>query len=274
VYGLDYVAQSLEVENWLKLLILSLRALDRFCAETGEPRVVDFHDLASVIDLRYQAIGEELVDVPFHRVKEGRLLSRLTNASAGVLLRFKQQGGVVKPLFQDRLQIQTILDRVGEQRDISHLKFFYHQEQKKLRNHAHPTGDYQKLLSDAFHRRLQELIEQSLKQAQKRMRQQRSFVGIEGVFVELMELAEKNDFSPEQTQLIKDMVEFNRDRLRSQRLEVMYRKIDDCSKTSDLLKLWKKVRTELIKNRLHLGKEFEDLVTARFDRKREELADS
>jgi hypothetical protein len=274
VYGLEYVAQHLEVENWLKLLILCLRALDRFQSHTGDPQVVDFHDLASVIDLRSQAISKELADVPFQGVKDGRLLSRLTKASVGILLRFKQQGGVVKPVFQDRLRIPSILEKVGEQRDISHLKFLYHRELKKLRNHAHPTGDYQKLLSDAFHQRLQELIEQSLKQAQKRMRQQRSFAGIEGVFAELMELAEENDFAPEQTQLIKDMVEFNRDRLRSQRLEAMYQKIDDCSKTSDLLTLWKKVRAELIKNRLHLGKEFEDLVTARFDRKREELVDS
>jgi hypothetical protein len=274
IYGLEYVAQHLEAASWLKLLILSFRGLDRFCPDSGKPQVVDFHDLSSVIDLRYQAVAEELANLPSHRLKDGRLLSRLARASLGIILMPNEEAGIVKPLFRDRLQIPAILQRVREQKEISQLKFLYHRELKKLRNHAYPTEDYQKILSDAFHERLQGLIEQSLEKGQRRMRQQRSFAGIERVFADLMELAEENDFSPEHIQLIKDMVEFNRDRLRSHRLEAIYRKINGCSKTADLQRLWKKVRAELINDRLHLGKEFEDLVTARFDQKREELLDS
>jgi hypothetical protein len=106
------------------------------------------------------------------------------------------------------------------------------------------------------------------------MRQQKSFAGIERVFDELMALAEENGFPQEQVQLVKDMFEFNRDRLRSLRLEAIYREIRDCSKTSELLELWKEVRAELVDNRRHLGKEFEDLVTVRFDQQLEELTES
>ena len=107
--------------------------------------------------------------------------------------------------------------------------------------------------------------------AQKRMRQQKSFAGIERVFDELMVLAEENSFSEEQIQLAKDMSEFNRDRLRSSRLEAIHREILNCNSTGDLLKLWRKVRAELVSNRRHLGKEFEDLVTTRFDQQFEKL---
>jgi hypothetical protein len=103
------------------------------------------------------------------------------------------------------------------------------------------------------------------------MRQQRSFAGIERVLDELMVLAEENSFSEEQIQLAKDMSEFNRDRLRSHRLEAIYREILKCTNTKELLRLWKKVRAELVNNRRHLGKEFEDLVTARFDQQFEKL---
>jgi hypothetical protein len=272
LYGLEYVAQYLEPETWLKLLILGFRALDRFCPENDKPRVLDFHDLSLVIDRRYQAIAEELAKLPTDRLfKDGRLLSSLNRSRLGIILQVNPDKAVLKVLFQDRLEVQRILKQVGEEDDILPLKHLYHRELKKLKNHAYHTEDYQKILSDAFHSRLEELIDHAMNKAQKRMRQQRSFAGIERVFAELMVLAEENSFSEEQIQLAKDMAEFNRDRLRSSRLESIYREITNCINNQELLKLWKKVRAELVNNRRHLGKEFEDLVTARFDQQFKKL---
>ena len=78
----------------------------------------------------------------------------------------------------------------------------------------------------------------------------------------------------EQVQMLKDMYEFSRDRLRKRRLETIFQEIDGCTSDSDLTKLWKKIRAELVKNRRHLGKEFEDLVTARFDEQLKRLQPS
>jgi hypothetical protein len=103
------------------------------------------------------------------------------------------------------------------------------------------------------------------------MRQQRSFSGIGRVSAELMALAEENTFSEEQIQLVTDMHEFNRDRLRSRRLEAIYQEIHACSTAAELQELWQKIRRELIENQDHLGKEFEDLVTSRFDQQLEQL---
>jgi hypothetical protein len=178
---------------------------------------------------------------------------------------------VLKPLYQDRLQIQVVLEQMQDQQEILRLKNLYHRELKKLKNYTYHTEDYQRLLSDSFHERLQKLIEQTLKNLQKRMRQQRSFSGIERVFAKLMALAEENAFSEEQIQLVTDMYEFNRDRLRSRRLEAIYREIHGCSTTAELFELWQKIRLELMNNQSHLGKEFEDLITSRFDQQLEQL---
>jgi len=275
IYGLEYVAQHLDSQDWLKLLLISFRGLDRFCPQNGEPRVIDFHDLNLIIDRRYQAITEELAKLPTDRLfTDKRLLSRLTRAEVGIILKYSRDEGVVKPLYRDRLQIHLVLERLQDQEDISRLKHLYHGELKKLKNHTYYTEDYQKLLSDTFHNRLQQLMERALKKAQKRMRQQRSFSGIERVFAELLALAEENAFSEEQIQLVKDMYEFNRDRLRNRKLEFIYREIDDCTSTTDLFDLWQKMRAELVNNRRHLGTEFEDLVTARFDQQLEQLTTS
>ena len=267
IYGLEYVAQHLEPRTWLKLLILGLRALDRFCPDNNNPRVLDFHELSLIVDRRYQAIAKELARLPTDRLfKDGRLLSSLNRSRLGIVLQVNPDKAVLRVLFQDRLEIERILKQVREEDDTSRLKHLYHRELKKLKNHPYHTEDYQKTLSAAFHTRLQELIDRAMHKAQKRMRQQRSFAGIERVLAELMALAEENSFSEEQIQLAKDMSEFNRDRLRSSRLEAINRQILNCTSIGDLLRLWKRVRAELVNNRRHLGKEFEDLVTSRFDR--------
>ncbi|MGD8995069.1 MAG: hypothetical protein PVH34_07635 [Syntrophobacterales bacterium] len=275
IYGLEYVARHLTPENWLKLLILGFRGLDRFCPENDKPRVIDFHDLSHIIDRRYQAIAEELATLSADRLfEDSSLVASLTKASVGIILFYNHDEALVKPLFQDRLQIELVLKQMQEQQEILRLKNFYHRELKKLKNLTYHTEDYQKLLSDSFHEQLQELIEQALKDLQKKMRQQRSFSGIERVFAELMALAEENAFSEEQIQLVTDMHEFNRDRLRSRRLEAIYREIHDCSTTVELIELWRKIRVELVNNQSDLGKEFEDLVTAHFDQQLEQLEKS
>jgi len=272
IYGLEYVAQHLEPEISLKLLILGLHALDRFCPKDDKPSVLDFHDLGLIIDRRYQAITEELAKLPTNRLfKDGRLLSSLNRSRLGIILQVNPDRAVLKVLFQDRLEIERTLQKITKEDDISRLKHLYHRELKKLKNHPYHTEDYQKTLSDAFHARLQELIDRAMHKAQRRMRQQRTFAGIERVFDELMVLAEENSFSEEQVQLAKDMSEFNRDRLRSSRLEAVHREIFNCTNTGELLRLWKKVRAELVNTRRHLGKEFEDLVTARFDQQFKKL---
>jgi hypothetical protein len=272
IYGLEYVAQHLTPENWLKLLILGFRGLNQFCPGNDKPRVIDLHDLTVIIDRRYQAIAEELATLPTDRLfEDSRLLSRLTKASVGIILLYNSHEGVAKPFYQDRLQLQLVLEKMQDQQEISPLKNLYHRELKKLKNYTYHTEDYQKLLSDSFHERLQKLIEQAIKNLQKKMRQQRSFSAIERVFAELMALAEENAFSEEQIQLVTDMYEFNRDRLRNRRLEAIYREIHDCSTTAELFELWQNIRVELMNNQSHLGKEFEDLVTSRFDQQLEQL---
>jgi hypothetical protein len=272
IYGLEYVARHLEPKSCLKLLILALRGLDRFCSENGKPGVVDFHELSQIIDRRYQAVSEELATFSMDCLfTDGRLLTRLSRAQVGIMLNYNDKERVVKPLFQDRLQVHRVIERIRGQENILRLKNLYHRELKRLRNHIYHTEDYQRLLSETFHDKLQQVIDHTLKDAEKRMRQQRNFSGIERIFYELMELAEENDLSEEQVQLAKDMYEFNRDRIRNRRLEIIYREIDACTETEDLMELWNKTRSELQKNRRHFGKEFEDLVTARFDRQLEGL---
>jgi hypothetical protein len=273
IYGLEYVANRLEPEHYLKLLILAFRVIEHPPGDNTDPWVLDFQDLSRIIDRRWQPLAEELTSfLPGQLFRDGRLLAKISRAWIGLILKSNPKERVVRLLFRDRLQIHRVLERVRNQEDISRLKHVYHRELKRLKNHIYYTEDYQRMLSDAFHERLHELMELTFKKAQRKMRQQRKFSGIERVSDELLALADENAFSEEQLQLVKDMYEFNRDRLRNHRLETIYTDISSCENRDDLIALWNKIRSELVRNRRHLGKEFEDLVTKRFDQQLQSLS--
>lgn len=272
LYGLEYVARHLRPENWLKLLVLAFRASDRYLEQQARPWVVNFQHLCLSIDWRHQALDEELSRLSAVRLfRDNRLLDRLCKASVGLMVRYNRTTAVINFLFQDRFGIQPVVERLRREESIFELKNLYHRELKRLRSRSQPTQDYQNQLSAEFHKRLHGLIERTLKQAEERMRREGDFDGLEGVFHELLSLVEEDSFSDEQVQLVKDMYEFNRDRLRNQRLKEIYDQIDSCASPENLRKIWKKIREELISNRRHLGEEFEALVASRLDERLAEL---
>jgi hypothetical protein len=275
IYGFECVAHYLEPENWLKLLVLAFRGVDRYLKSEAKPWVVSFMELSPHIDCRHEALSAEFTPLSMNRlVSDGRLLARITKAKVGLMLRYSRSESVVMPLFKDRHGVGRVLERIRHEEDILHLKDLYHRELKRLKSRAHHTEDYQRQLSVAFHGRVQELIELTLRKAEEKMRRQRGFTGLERVFTELLALVEENGFSEEQIQQVKDMYEFNRDRLRNQRLKEIYQNIQGCTSASEVVGLWKRVRAELIGNRRHLGKEFENLVTRRFDEQLESFTKS
>jgi hypothetical protein len=97
------------------------------------------------------------------------------------------------------------------------------------------------------------------------MLRQQDFSALEKISSELLTLVEEHGSQEEQIQWVRDLYEFNRDRLRNQRLKSLYGKVLACTSRDGLQALWEETRLELMSNRRHLGPEFENLVTKHFD---------
>ncbi|MBW1982138.1 MAG: hypothetical protein JRJ12_13055 [Deltaproteobacteria bacterium] len=264
IFGFEYLSGHLEVRAWLKLLIICLQAIDRYMKRP--PHVLNFQELNLTIDFRHQLLSEELNRLSLEKLlSDGRLVARLRSAKTGLILRCDTEQSVVTVLFKDRLGVDRVLARLAASRDAGSLKKLYHRELKKLRNIGYFTEDYQRMLSSTFHQRLQEIVALAINETSEKMEQQQDFVSLEKLFKKLLRLVEENGFSDEQAQLVRDMYEFHLDRLRNKRLEALYGKIDCCQSKADLFALWQESKAEFIRDRQYLGREFERLVTERFD---------
>jgi hypothetical protein len=183
----------------------------------------------------------------------------------GILVRSNPKERVVALLFQDRLRVQRVCERLRQLENIVDLKRGYEREMDRLRHSAYRTEDYQNQLRQMFQSRLQELLELTIKRAEDEMLRQQDFAALEKIYSELLSVVEAHSSQEEQVQLVRDIYEFNRDRLRNQRLKELYGKVLVCTSRDELQALWEQTRLELMSNRRHLGPEFENMVTKHFD---------
>jgi hypothetical protein len=272
-YGFEQVSAHLDPKDWLKLLILAIRGVDRWGTENGGVWAVNFQELAAIIGRRYKALTEELGSLQAERVsRDSRLLARLTRRSVGLMLRCDPRQRVVTFIFLDRLGVHRILERLRRIERIGELRAEYERQMERLKHTAYRTEDYQEQLREAFQGRLQQLLELAIGRAEEKMLRQHDLETLEQTFHELLALVEQNSTQEEQIQLVRDLYDFNRDRLRNQRLNDLERKVRACGSRDRLKALWEETRLELIKNRRHLGPEFESAVTKHFDEQLARLA--
>jgi len=272
-YGFEQVSRHLEPGNWLKLLLLAIRAVERYRDRSSGTWAVDFQGLAAAIGRRHKAITEELDNLQAERLfRDFRLLARLTRSPVGLMLRCNPKELVVSLLFRDRLGVDRILERLRRSGRIADLKKDYERQIERLKQSPYRTEDYQQQLGEVLQSRLQQLLEGAMEQAEEKMLGQEDFGTLEKIFHELLALVEEHSTQEEQMQLVRDLYEFNRDRLRNKRLNDLMRKVRACASRDKLNALWDETRVELINNRRHLGPEFESAVTRHFDEQLARLA--
>jgi hypothetical protein len=265
-YGFQQVSFHLEPRDWLKLLILAVRAVDRWATKKGDVWAVNFQELAASIGRRHKALTEELGSLQTERLfRDSRLFARLARRSVGLILRCDPRQRVVTFIFQDRLGVYRILERLRKMGRIGELRAEYERQIERLQHSGYRTEDYQEQVKEAFQGRLQELLDLTIERAEEKMLRQHDFETLENTYHELLTLVEQDGTQEEQIQLVRDLYDFNRDRLRNQRLRDLERKVRGCRSRDRLKALWVETRPELINNRRHLGPEFENAVTKHFD---------
>ncbi|HVO82962.1 MAG TPA: hypothetical protein VMU60_00910, partial [Syntrophobacteria bacterium] len=265
-YGVEAVSRYLEPGEWLKLLILAARGIHRCRAQGGGTWAVDFQRLAAVIGWRHEALTEELGKFSLGRLsRDKRLLSKLTRSGVGIIVSCDPKERVVRLLFHDRLSVERVGERLRRLDSIVDLKREYEREMDRLTRSAYRTEDYQDQLRQVFQTRLQELLEFTIKRAEDEMLREQDFSALEKIYGELLTVVEEHSSQEEHIQLVRDLYEFNRDRLRNQRLKELCEKVLVCSSRHELETLWEETRLEFMNNRRHLGPEFENVATKHFD---------
>ncbi len=268
ITAFDSVRNRLNYENQIKLLLIGLLGIARL--RTGQaPGYLTYLGLGTQIERRYEAVNHYLNGLSIDQIWRNRaLLRHLFAAKTGLVLRRTPQPNVLAVDFRDRIDMARKVSRMAEIHRLDALKAYFHNSLRTLRRHPFHTEDYERELEEAFERRLAEITQRMLEEIRGRMSRARSLTALHGLYTELLDRAWEIGFSPEQIHHLTDLFEIKMEALRRQKAAEIDRRLEAIQDEADILKLWERTKSYLLRNRKLLGKEFEALLARKFDEAR------
>jgi hypothetical protein len=265
IFGFENVIAYLNYENMITLLLIALRAAQRF-KQDQRPVWLDFLHMAQAIEKRYEAVNHVLSQVAIEDVRGGGPeVSHYFKAKAGIVVRKDERQRVLSIDFVDRINITQKIAHMKGITELGQLKNYYHYSLKSLRKSPFYTDDYERELERAFDERFRQITDLMLEQTKNQMELLKDLRDIHKLVVDLTERAFDIGFSDDQRYRLNDIYEVRKDSLKREKLMEINGLLETISDPHELKDYWESVKWYLRDNRPFLGKEFENLIAVKFD---------
>ncbi|MCP4682102.1 MAG: hypothetical protein GY864_07200 [Desulfobacterales bacterium] len=266
IYGYEKVSSYVSYENQIKLLLVGLLGATKF-KSNGSPIHLNFLGLSGIIDKRYEAVNDYLNQLSMNRLLEKTYqLNHFFKAKTGFLLKKEKFPNVCSIDFRDRIDISRKISYITGIKNVAQLRTYYHHGLMALRKHPFNTDDYELDLEKAFEKRHTEITDMILDQTDGQMNLINDFKELHSLVEGLFDRALDIGLSADQKHRLNDLYELRKDNLKRKKLneiDDMLQKISDIHKLEDY---WDSIKWYLQTGRRFFGKEFESLISKKFDR--------
>jgi uncharacterized membrane protein YgaE (UPF0421/DUF939 family) len=222
--------------------------------------------MAEEIEKRYEAVNDTLSNISVEKLWENTYqLNHFFKAKTGLVLKKDISQRVLSITFVDKINMQQKISYMGTITDVEQLKNYFHHSLRSLRKSPFHTEDYELQLEEAYDKRLVEITDLMLDQVKQQMALLNDLKEIQNLFSDLMERALEIGFTDDQRNRLSDLYEVRKDQIRREKLDEINALIETIHDTHELKDYWDSVKWYLKNNRPFLGKEFEDLISKKFD---------
>jgi len=265
IFGFEAVSAYLTYENMIKLLLLSLMAAKRF-PEKGRPVSICFFSLVSKMEKRYEPVNEALSRLSIEDLwGDGGRVDEFFKGKSGMVLTGEKTHNVLWVDFKDRIDMARKIMHMQSMTDLEQLKNYFHYSLRSLRKTPYFTEDYEQELEKGFERRMREITDLMVHEAESQMNMRKNFRDVHALYQDLMERALEIGFDEDQKHRLNDLYEMRKDQLRREKAEEAGKVLGGIRDIQELGDYWDSVKEFLIHNRPFLGKEFENLMARKFD---------
>ncbi|MBW1996916.1 MAG: hypothetical protein JRJ29_03005 [Deltaproteobacteria bacterium] len=274
LYGFENVSVYMNYENMIKLLLIVLMGCARFRGK-NKPVCVNFLDLAEKVERRYEALNDSLNNISAKKLwSEPYYLNHFFRAKTGLVLGKDEDKRVLTVDFVDRINIGQKISYMRSIGDLDQLKNYFHYSLRSLRKTPFYTDDYENELERAFEERLREITDAMLDRVRTKIEASRDFKEIQGIVNDLMERSLDIGFTEGQRHRLVDLYELRKDQLKREKLKEITDLLDRTGDMQELKDYWDSIKWYLFDHRPYLGKEFENLVARKFDKRMGQLGDN
>jgi hypothetical protein len=265
IFGFENVGIYLNYENLIKLLLISLLGSQKFKQGKG-PVSLNFLHMTEEIKRRYEAVNDTLGNISVKKLWDNTYqLNHFFKAKTGLVMNKDTSQRVLTIEFVDKINTSQKITYMGTITDVEQLKNYFHHSLRSLRKSPFHTEDYELQLEEAYDKRLVEITDLMLDQVKQQMALLNDLKEIQNLFSDLMERALEIGFTDDQRNRLSDLYEVRKDQIRREKLDEINALIETIHDTHELKDYWDSVKWYLMNNRPYLGKEFENLISKKFD---------
>ncbi len=264
--GFRWAAERLTYTNQIRLLLLGLAAGRRLQQASPGPVTVSFIPLARVMGRRFEMVNEvfSAMDPAAFEGPDIDLDSGLEQAGI-IRLELDLMSRVANIHLSEAAGIERMVEALRLARDSETLKQMYHDELRTLRLTSHGNLDYAQRLEDAFEGALSRLGHDMLEKVREEMASETDLENLVRIYEKARERGLELPLSRDRQQSLRDLFEFNVERLRSSMLDEVASRLRDINSLDEFDKYWGEVKSQLKGRRRWLGKDFFVLIAHRFD---------
>ncbi len=265
IYGYEKISGYLSYENQIKLLLIGLRGANKF-KQNSIPVCLNFLGMCEEIDKRYEALNHYLNSLSMQKIWLSKNhLNQLFRAKIGLLLKKEEFPNVLSINFRDPINISQKISHMVTINNIDQLKNYFHHSLQSLRKHHFYTEDYGLQLESMYERRLTEITDKLLNQTKKQMDLIKDFKELHNLVDDLLDQSLDIGLSDDQKHRLNDLYELRKDSLKRAKLDEIDGILETIHDTDELKDYWESIKWYLQDNRRFFGKEFENLISRKFD---------
>ncbi|MBW1712178.1 MAG: hypothetical protein JRJ59_03425, partial [Deltaproteobacteria bacterium] len=271
--GYSQVSDRLNPINRLKLALAGLKAADYLIGDKAKEVTVNFHELAEIIDDRYEFINEALAGLEMNALlNDPGAIKALLKPSQGIKVRPGPTGQSVTLLFLDPFQPEDFRAEAASLNDTEKLAQAFYNRLRKLRLSPHNTHVYELALEAIFEERLKKIVADLTEATLGRLQTAADLEELAKIRQELIDEPAAFHFNQSQRQLIDNAFEVHQERLRRQLADEMSQKLKKVKTLSELEEMWRQSKFDLLTRRRLIGRELERRISRWFDLKAAELS--
>ena len=264
IFGYDGIMLLRPNSNNIKLLLIALTAGEKFLNETAELSV-SFIPLINKIEKRHDILNKILSSISYEDIKADSIkFNLLFDVKNGIIIRNNASSSLIAIDFEDPFDINSKIATMSAIDDIKKLRDYYDEILSKFEKNPFQNKDYRQTFRQAFETRFHALGSQRLSNFDASMATAPDFQSLEVLFGEMEEELVNHSFLREQVRLY-DLYELNKNVLKRKKLTEIESVLSGISNIASLNEYWSDIKYFFKINRKHIGKEFEYIISRKFD---------
>jgi len=273
VYDFHSLANFIDLEDCLKILVIAFRAFHHHFGEGNRNGLISFRHLSQNVEQRHEVLRILLKQIPFPQsCDSAQEPSYFSQSYGGIFFLKSRHQLALQVRYQDAVQLHELIEAMTAMWDNADLTSHFQKLIGQLRQELpYDTKEIEVELKKVYLQQQEKINDLILKEIQERLNNIQDFREFQQIQDDIADHQSTLHFSEEQRSLLEEMCDYHRARIREGYLDSIYQQVKQLNSGENIENYWNELKHELFSYRSYLGKEYESLIAEFINQKMQEI---